>query len=223
MYFFIWCKFNICLVGSTEFSNISNYMSDQLSIPMILIIGLIFILVSISLKISAAPFHMWTPDVYQGAPTIVTAFLSTAPKVAVFGVLIRLLVFPFGEIIVDWGKLVIILSISSMVIGSLGAIMQKDIKRLMAYSTINHIGFILMGLIPGSEDGITAISIYLILYVTMNLGVFLFILNMQRDQINVSAIKDLSGLYKTEPVMAGSLAIILFSMAGIPPLAGFLG
>ena len=101
--------------------------------------------------------------------------------------------------------------------------MQKDIKRLMAYSTINHIGFILMGLIPGSEDGITAISIYLILYVTMNLGVFLFILNMQRDQINVSAIKDLSGLYKTEPVMAGSLAIILFSMAGIPPLAGFLG
>jgi NADH-quinone oxidoreductase subunit N len=198
-------------------------MSDQLSIPMILIIGLIFILVSISLKISAAPFHMWTPDVYQGAPTIVTAFLSTAPKVAVFGVLIRLLVFPFGEIIVDWGKLVIILSISSMVIGSLGAIMQKDIKRLMAYSTINHIGFILMGLIPGSEDGITAISIYLILYVTMNLGVFLFILNMQRDQINVSAIKDLSGLYKTEPVMAGSLAIILFSMAGIPPLAGFLG
>ena len=211
------------LVGSTEFSNISNYMSDQLSIPMILIIGLIFILVSISLKISAAPFHMWTPDVYQGAPTIVTAFLSTAPKVAVFGVLIRLLVFPFGEIIVDWGKLVIILSISSMVIGSLGAIMQKDIKRLMAYSTINHIGFILMGLIPGSEDGITAISIYLILYVTMNLGVFLFILNMQRDQINVSAIKDLSGLYKTEPVMAGSLAIILFSMAGIPPLAGFLG
>ncbi len=211
------------LVGSTEFSNISNYMSDQLSIPMILIVGLIFILVSISLKISAAPFHMWTPDVYQGAPTIVTAFLSTAPKVAVFGVLIRLLVFPFGEIIVDWGKLVIILSISSMVIGSLGAIMQKDIKRLMAYSTINHIGFILMGLIPGSEDGITAISIYLILYVTMNLGVFLFVLNMQRDQINVSAIKDLSGLYKTEPIMAGSLAVILFSMAGIPPLAGFLG
>tara|TARA_B100000287_G_scaffold405115_1_gene428424 strand:+ start:175 stop:1548 length:1374 start_codon:yes stop_codon:yes gene_type:complete len=211
------------LVGSTDFSIISNYMSDQPSIPMVLIVGLIFILVSISLKISAAPFHMWTPDVYQGAPTIVTAFLSTAPKVAVFGVLIRLLVFPFGEIIVDWGKIVIILSITSMIIGSLGAIMQNDIKRLMAYSTINHIGFMLMGLVPGSEDGITAISIYLILYLTMNLGVFLFILNMQRDQINVTSIKDLSGLYKTEPVMAGSLAIILFSMAGIPPLAGFVG
>ena len=211
------------LVGSTDFSIISNYMSDQPSIPMVLIVGLIFILVSISLKISAAPFHMWTLDVYQGAPTIVTAFLSTAPKVAVFGVLIRLLVFPFGEIIVDWGKIVIILSITSMIIGSLGAIMQNDIKRLMAYSTINHIGFMLMGLVPGSEDGITAISIYLILYLTMNLGVFLFILNMQRDQINVTSIKDLSGLYKTEPVMAGSLAIILFSMAGIPPLAGFVG
>ena len=211
------------LVGSTDFSIISNYMSDQPSIPMVLIVGLIFILVSISLKISAAPFHMWTPDVYQGAPTIVTAFISTAPKVAVFGVLIRLLVFPFGEIIVDWGKIVIILSITSMIIGSLGAIMQNDIKRLMAYSTINHIGFMLMGLVPGSEDGITAISIYLILYLTMNLGVFLFILNMQRDQINVTSIKDLSGLYKTEPVMAGSLAIILFSMAGIPPLAGFVG
>merc|ERR1711991_922364 len=211
------------LVGSTDFSIISNYMSDQPSIPMVLIVGLIFILVSISLKISAAPFHMWTPDVYQGAPTIVTAFISTAPKVAVFGVLIRLLVFPFGEIIVDWGKLVIILSITSMIIGSLGAIMQSDIKRLMAYSTINHIGFMLMGLVPGTEDGITAIAIYLILYLTMNLGVFLFILNMQRDQINVTKIKDLSGLYKTEPIMAGCLAVILFSMAGIPPLAGFVG
>ena len=211
------------LVGSTDFSSISKYMTDQPDIPMILIIGLIFILVSISLKISAAPFHMWTPDVYEGAPTIVTAFISTAPKVAVFGVLIRLLVFPFGEIIVDWGKIVIILSITSMVIGSLGAIMQSDIKRLMAYSTINHIGFMLMGLVPGTEDGITAISIYLILYLTMNLGVFLFILNMQRDQINVTTIRDLSGLYKTEPIMAGCLAIILFSMAGIPPLAGFVG
>ena len=195
------------LVGSTDFSIISNYMSDQPSIPMVLIVGLIFILVSISLKISAAPFHMWTPDVYQGAPTIVTAFLSTAPKVAVFGVLIRLLVFPFGEIIVDWGKIVIILSITSMIIGSLGAIMQDDIKRLMAYSTINHIGFMLMGLVPGSEDGITAISIYLILYLTMNLGVFLFILNMQRDQINVTSIKDLSGLYKTDLLWPAALQL----------------
>ncbi len=211
------------IIGSTNFSEISQFISDQYNLPTLLIIGLIFILVSLSLKISAAPFHMWTPDVYQGSPSIVTAFLSTAPKIAVFAVLIRLLVYPFGEIIIDWGKIIIILSIASMIIGSLGALKQDDLKRLMAYSTINHIGFILMALVPGSEDGITAICIYLIFYITMNLGVFLFILNMRRDQINVTKIKDLSGLYKTEPVIAGCLAILFFSMAGIPPLAGFIG
>ena len=211
------------IIGSTNFSEIGQFISNQYNLPTMLIIGLIFILVSLSLKISAAPFHMWTPDVYQGAPSIVTAFLSTAPKIAVFAVLIRLLVYPFGEIIIDWGKIIIILSIASMIIGSLGALKQDDLKRLMAYSTINHIGFILMALVPGSEDGITAICIYLIFYLTMNLGVFLFILNMRRDQINVTKIKDLSGLYKTEPVIAGCLAIIFFSMAGIPPLAGFIG
>ena len=211
------------LVGSTSFNEINIYMSNLYATPTMLIVGLIFILVSLSLKISAAPFHMWTPDVYQGAPSIVTTFLSTLPKIAAFGVLIRLLVYPFGEIIVDWGKILIILSITSMLIGSLGALRQSDLKRLMAYSTINHIGFILMGLIPGSEDGITAICIYLIFYMTMNLGIFLFILNMQRDQINVSSIKDLSGLYRSQPIMAGCLAIILFSMAGIPPMAGFIG
>ena len=160
------------LVGSTSFNEISVFMSDIYSTPTMLIVGLIFILVSLSLKISAAPFHMWTPDVYQGAPSIITTLLSTLPKIAAFGVLIRLLVYPFGEIIVDWGKILIILSISSMLIGSLGALRQTDLKRLMAYSTINHIGFILMGLIPGSEDGITSICIYLIFYITMNLGIF---------------------------------------------------
>ena len=212
------------LVGSTSFNDISLFMSDLYATPTMLIIGLIFILVSLSLKISAAPFHMWTPDVYQGAPSIVTTLLSTLPKIAAFGVLIRLLVYPFGEIIIDWGKILIILSITSMLIGSLGALRQTDLKRLMAYSTINHIGFILMALIPGSEDGITSsICIYLIFYITMNLGMFLFILNMQRDQISVTSIKDLSGLYKTQPLMAGCLSIILFSMAGIPPMAGFIG
>ena len=211
------------LVGSTNFSEISQFMSDQYSVPLLPIVGLIFILVSLSLKISAAPFHMWTPDVYQGAPSIVTAFLSTAPKIAIFGVFIRVLVYPFGEIIVDWGKILVILSIFSMLIGSLGALKQDDLKRLMAYSTINHVGFILMGLVPGSEDGVTAICIYLIIYITMNLGVFLFILNMRRDQLNVTKIKDLSGLYKTEPLIAGCLAVLFFSMAGIPPLAGFVG
>ena len=211
------------LVGSVSFENISIFMSEQLTIPTFLIVGLIFILVSISLKISAAPFHMWTPDVYQGAPTLVTTILSTIPKIAAFGVLIRLLVYPFSEIIIDWGKILIILSITSMLVGSLGALLQSDLKRLMAYSTINHIGFMLMALVPGTEDGITAICIYLIFYVTMNLGVFLFVLNMNRDQINVSGIKDLSGLYKNQPLMATFMAILLFSMAGVPPMAGFIG
>ena len=178
------------LVGSTSFNEISLFMSDLYSTPTMLIVGLIFILVSLALKISAAPFHMWTPDVYQGAPSIVTTLLSTLPKIAAFGVLIRILVYPFGEIIVDWGKILIILSIVSMLIGSLGALLQTDLKRLMAYSTINHIGFIL---------------------------------NMQREQISVTSTKDLSGLYKTQPLMAGCLSIILFSMAGIPPMAGFVG
>ena len=121
------------------------------------------------------------------------------------------------------GFLVIILSITSMLVGSLGALLQSDLNRLMAYSTINHIGFVLMGLVPGTEDGITAICIYLIFYITMNLGIFLFILNMNRDQINVSGIKDLSGLYKSQPLRATFMAILLFSMAGIPPMAGFIG
>ncbi len=209
------------LVGSTSFLNINDFMNSQ-DLPIILIVGLIFILVSISLKISAAPFHMWTPDVYQGAPTIVTAFLSTIPKIAAFSVLIRLLVFPFGEIIIDWGKIVIILSITSMIIGALGALKQIDLKRLMAYSTISHVGFVLMGLVPGSEEGITAICIYLIFYLTMNLGIFAIILNIRRDGSNVTSIRDLSGLYKNEPVMAACLSIFLFSMAGVPPLAGFI-
>ncbi|MBC34055.1 MAG: NADH-quinone oxidoreductase subunit N [Rickettsiales bacterium] len=211
------------IVGTLSFPEISKFMSNQGEMPIILIVGLIFILVSMSLKISAAPFHMWTPDVYQGAPTVVTAFLSTIPKISAFAILIRLLVFPFGEIIMDWDKIITILSIASMLVGSLGALKQTDLKRLLAYSTINHVGFILMGLVPGSEDGITAICIYLIFYVTMNLGMFVFLLNMRRDNINVTSIKDLSGLYRSQPLMSACLVIFLFSMAGIPPLAGFIG
>ena len=186
-------------------------------------IGVVFILVALSLKISAAPFHMWTPDVYQGAPTIITAYLSVVPKIAAFAVIIRFLVFPFGEIIIDWGKIIIILSITSMLVGSLGALQQTDIKRLFAYSTINHVGFMLIGLVPGSEDGIIAICIYLMLYLLMNLGVFVIILNLSRDNINVTLIKDLTGYFVNNPFMAICMAIFIFSMAGIPPLSGFLG
>tara|TARA_B100000989_G_scaffold132299_1_gene98213 strand:- start:4163 stop:5590 length:1428 start_codon:yes stop_codon:yes gene_type:complete len=209
--------------GTTNFSEISSSINQLNEIPLILIIGVVFILVSLSLKISAAPFHMWTPDVYQGAPTIITAYLSIVPKIAAFAVIIRFLVFPFGEIIVDWGKIILILSITSMLVGSLGALQQKDLKRLFAYSTINHIGFMLIGLVPGSEDGIIAICIYLMLYLIMNIGVFVVILSLSRDNISVSSIKDLTGYFTNNPFMAVCMAVFMFSMAGIPPLSGFLG
>ncbi len=209
--------------GSTNFSEISSSINQLNEIPQILIIGVVFILVSLSLKISAAPFHMWTPDVYQGAPTIITAYLSVVPKIASFAVIIRFLVFPFGEIIVDWGKIILILSITSMLVGSLGALQQTDLKRLFAYSTINHIGFMLIGLVPGSEDGIIAICIYLMLYLIMNIGVFVVILSLSRDNISVSSIKDLTGYFANNPFMSVCMAIFMFSMAGIPPLSGFLG
>ena len=209
--------------GTTNFSEISSLISQLTEIPLILIIGVVFILVSLSLKISAAPFHMWTPDVYQGSTTLVTAFLSVVPKIAAFAVIIRFLVFPFGEIAVDWGNIILILSITSMIIGSLGALIQKDIKRLFAYSTINHVGFMLIGLVSGTEDGIIAICIYLILYLLMNLGGFIVILNLRRDNVYVSSIKDFTGYYTNNPFMACCMAIFMFSMAGIPPLSGFLG
>ena len=209
--------------GTTNFSEISGAINQLNEIPLILIIGVVFILVSLSLKISAAPFHMWTPDVYQGAPTIITAYLSVVPKIASFAVIIRFLVFPFGEIIVDWGKIILILSITSMLVGSLGALQQKNLKRLFAYSTINHIGFMLIGLVPGSEDGIIAICIYLMLYLIMNIGVFVVILSLSRDNISVSSIKDLTGYFANNPFMAVCMAVFMFSMAGIPPLSGFLG
>ena len=166
---------------------------------------------------------MWTPDVYQGAPTIITAFLSVVPKIAAFAVIIRFLVVPFGEITVDWGKIILILSITSMVVGSLGALQQTELKRLLAYSTINHVGFMLIGLVSGSEDGIIAICIYLMLYLLMNIGVFVVILNLSRDNVHVTSIRDLAGYFSNNSLMAICMAIFMFSMAGIPPLSGFLG
>ncbi|MBD74738.1 MAG: NADH-quinone oxidoreductase subunit NuoN [Rickettsiales bacterium] len=209
--------------GSTNFLEISKILGQSSDIPLFLIIGVVFVLVSLSLKLSAAPFHMWTPDVYQGSPTLITALLSVVPKVAAFAVTIRFLVSPFGEINVDWGKIIIILSITSMLIGSFAALFQTDLKRLFAYSTINHVGFMLIGLVPGTEDGIIGISIYLILYLLMNLGVFFVILNLRIDGINVTSIKDLSGYFSNNPFIAICMAIFVFSMAGIPPLSGFLG
>jgi NADH-quinone oxidoreductase subunit N len=186
-----------------------------------LIFGLVFILTGVAFKISAVPFHMWTPDVYQGAPTPVTAFFAAAPKVAAFAMLIRLLQDAFLNQPHDWQQVIIAMSVASMLLGSFAAIGQKNIKRLMAYSSIGHVGYALVGLAAGTKEGITGVLIYLAIYVVMTLGTFACILAMRRKGEFVENISDLSGLWRAQPMLAFLLAMLLFSMAGIPPLAGF--
>ena len=186
-----------------------------------LIIGLVFVLAGLAFKISAVPFHMWTPDVYEGAPTPVTAFFAGAPKVAAMALMLRVLFTAFPGIEPQWQQIVIFLAIGSMVLGAFAAIGQRNIKRLMAYSSIGHMGFALVGLAAGTEEGVRGIIIYLALYVVMNAGVFCCILAMRRGQHNVETIDDLAGLSRHQPVLAFMFAMLMFSLAGIPPLAGF--
>jgi NADH-quinone oxidoreductase subunit N len=177
----------------------------------------------LAFKISAAPFHMWTPDVYQGAPTPITAFLATASKMGAFALVIRVMLEPFADITAEWRQIVILLAIVSMVWGSLAAIWQTNIKRMMAYSSIGHMGFALVGVAAGSEAGVTGCLVYLATYVVMNLGAFALILSMKRAGRPVESINDLAGLSRHRLPMALALLVIFFSMAGIPPLAGFFG
>jgi NADH-quinone oxidoreductase subunit N len=166
---------------------------------------------------------MWTPDVYEGAPTPVTAFFATAPKVAAMALIVRVLVGPFGDLVAQWQQIIWFISIASMILGSLAAINQTNIKRLMAYSSIGHIGYALIGLTAGTEQGVRGILLYLTIYIVMNLGTFACILCMRQKDVMVERIDDLKGLSKTNPAMAMALAIFMFSMAGIPPLVGFFG
>lgn len=208
--------------GTTLFSGIiASATADHLSVG--LLIGLVMMLSGLAFKVSAVPFHMWTPDVYEGSPTPVTAFFATAPKVAAMGLLARLLFDAFGGVIADWSQVVALLSVLSMFLGSIAAIGQKDIKRLMAYSSITHMGFALMGLASGTELGVQAMLVYMAIYVTMNVGVFAFILSLSRDGQPVTDI-DALGLYaKKEPGRALAMLVLLFSLAGVPPLVGFFG
>ncbi|MDT8263883.1 NADH-quinone oxidoreductase subunit N, partial [Roseomonas sp. DSM 102946] len=167
------------------------------------------------------PFHMWTPDVYEGAPTPVTAFFASAPKVAALALLTRVVVGPFGELVAQWGQVMVVVSILSMLLGSLAAIGQRNIKRLMAYSSIGHVGYALMGLAVGTGTGVRGLLFYLAIYLVMNIGVFAVLVSMRRNGRSVEGIGDLAGLGKTDPAMALAMAIFMFSMAGIPPLAGF--
>ena len=185
------------------------------------VFGIVFIIVGLAFKVSAVPFHMWTPDVYEGSPTSVTSFFALVPKIAALSVFIRFMYVPFINVISQWQTIIIFLSIASMILGAVAAIGQSNIKRLMAYSSIGHMGYALAGLAPGTNLGIQSTIIYLTIYLVMNLGAFACIFMMKRENIFYEDIKDLSGLSKNHPILALSFLIILFSLAGIPPLAGF--
>ena len=209
--------------GTMEFSLIARAVAAPGGASVGLVIGIVFIVAGLAFKLSAVPFHMWTPDVYEGAPTPVTAFMSTAPKVAPFAVLLRAMVVPFGHVLHDWQQLIILVAICSMILGSLAAIGQTSIKRLMAYSSIGHMGYALIGLAAGSEAGIRGTLIYLVTYVFMNAGTFACIVAMRRRGHALERIADLGGLAKTDPVLALVMAVLMFSMAGVPPMSGFFG
>ncbi|MFN4273861.1 MAG: NADH-quinone oxidoreductase subunit NuoN [Aliihoeflea sp.] len=188
-----------------------------------LVFGLVFVIAGLAFKISAVPFHMWTPDVYEGAPTPVTAFFAAAPKLAAMALLVRVTMGAFEPITPDWQQIVVFISIASMILGAFAAIGQTNIKRLMAYSSIAHMGFALVGLAAGTQEGVRGVIIYMLIYLAMTLGTFAVILAMRRREGNVEQIDDLSGLAETSPMMATLMTVLMFSLAGIPPLAGFWG
>ena len=204
--------------GSTNFNIVAQTIN---STHYGLTFGIVFILVGLAFKISAVPFHMWAPDVYEGSPTSVTLFFAIVPKIAALTVFIRFLYIPFINMIDQWQTIIVFLSITSMIFGAVAAIGQKNLKRLIAYSSIGHIGYTLAGLAVGTNEGIQSSIVYISIYIVMNLGLFSCLLMMKRNNQYFETIEDLSGLSKNHSVLSLSLLIILFSLAGIPPLAGF--
>ena len=208
--------------GTTSFDGIIQAVGTGQT-PLGLLFGLVFVISGLAFKVSAVPFHMWTPDVYEGAPTPITAFFATAPKMAAMALFARVVHDAFGGVVGDWQQIVALLSLLSMFLGAVAAIGQRDIKRLMAYSPIAHMGFALMGLAAGTAFGVQAMLIYMAIYVTMNIGTFAFILSMEKDGMPVSKIDALHMYSKREPGKALAMLILLFSLAGVPPLVGFFG
>ncbi len=211
--------------GSTNFDSLAKILSHggDHEAGRGIVFGIVFILAGLAFKVSAVPFHMWTPDVYEGAPTPVTAFFSVAPKIAALALFIRIMVGPFGDLAAQWQQIIVFVSVASMVLGAFAAINQRNIKRLMAYSSIGHVGYALIGLAVGNEAGVRGILIYLAIYLVMNVGTFACILAMRKGDRMVEDIDDLAGLGKTHPMLAAAMTLFMFSMAGIPPLAGFFG
>ena len=212
------CSLIYGFTGSTNFNLIATQLNSN---EYALTFGIVFILVGLAFKISAVPFHMWAPDVYEGSPTSVTLFFTMVPKIAALTVFIRFLYVPFFNLINQWQIILIFLSIASMLFGAIAAIGQTNLKRLIAYSSIGHVGYILAGLATGSNEGIQSSVIYITIYILMNLGLFSCLLMMKRNEQYYEDIDDLSGLSKNHPLLSLSLLVILFSLAGIPPLAGF--
>ena len=212
------CSLIYGFTGSTNFNLIASQLNSE---EYALTFGIVFILVGLAFKISAVPFHMWAPDVYEGSPTSVTLFFAIVPKVAALTVFIRFLYVPFLNLIDQWQMILVFLSIASMLFGAIAAIGQTNLKRLIAYSSISHIGYALAGLTTGSNEGIQSSIIYIVIYILMNLGFFSCLLMLKRNNKYFEDIEDLSGLSKNHPLLSLSLLVILFSLAGIPPLAGF--
>ncbi len=212
------CSLLYGFTGSTNFELISSSTKE---VNTGTIFAMVFVLVGLAFKVSAVPFHMWTPDVYQGSPTSVTSFFSVVPKIAGLAVFIKFMYIPFYEILNQWQTILVFISIASMILGAVAAIGQNNIKRLIAYSSIGHIGYAIAGIAAGTENGFRNAIIYITIYSIMNIGVFAFILSMKRGQKYIEEINELSGSSKNHPLMSLGLLLILFSLAGIPPLAGF--
>ncbi len=212
------CSLLYGFTGSTNFDEISSSLVSQNTGA---IFAMVFILVGLAFKVSAVPFHMWTPDVYQGAPTSITNFFAVVPKAVGLAVIIRFMDLPFKNILEEWQTIIIFISIASMILGSVAAIGQKNIKRLLAYSSISHMGYALAGVATGTESGYISTIIYITIYIVMNLGTFACLYLMKADEKYTEKIEDLSGLSKEKPIFAFSFLILFFSLAGIPPLGGF--
>jgi NADH-quinone oxidoreductase subunit N len=208
--------------GTTSFAGINAALSGEVGIGTLF--GIVFVLSGLAFKISAAPFHMWTPDVYEGAPTPVTAFFASAPKVAATALTVRVVIEAFGNQAAAWQQIIIVVALMSIIIGAIGAIGQQNLKRLLAYSSINNVGFLLIGLAAGSQAGVAAMLVYLTIYVVMTLGSFICIMQLHgRDSVVREGLDDVAGLSQTRPGLALALAVFMFSLAGIPPMFGFWG
>jgi NADH-quinone oxidoreductase subunit N len=209
--------------GTTGFADLAHLFTGNAPVSPGVIVGLAFIIAGLAFKISAVPFHMWTPDVYEGAPTPVSAFFAVAPKLAAFALFVRVMIDPFGPLIGEWRQIIVFIAVASMILGSVAAIAQRSVKRLMAYSSIGHVGYALIGVAAGTAAGIRGVLVYLAIYLFMTIGAWAVILCMRRQGRALEEIADLSGLSRTHPALALALAIFMFSLAGLPPTAGFFG